>query len=123
MFRKQAQRGFIAWLAFAALGLLLLAPTVSRSLAALATASSACVSCPDEGMRDSHLPGHHDPATPSALEACAYCTLMSHSPVLTAALLSLLTVAPISVPTTTLVVRPAPLLRPLDVRPRGPPLV
>jgi hypothetical protein len=122
VFRKRAQRGFIAWMAFAALGLLLVAPTISRTLATLATASSTCVACPDEGMRDSHAL-HHDPAAPSALDACAYCTLMSHNPVLTAALLSLLPVAPASLPATALVVRATPLLRPLDVRPRGPPLV
>lgn len=110
-------------MAFAALGLLLVAPTISRTLTALAsTAANACVTCPDAGMRDSHAL-HHDPVAPSALDACAYCTLMSHSPVLTAALLSLLPVAPSSLPATALVVRTAPLLRPLDVRPRGPPLV
>ena len=122
VYRKRVQRGFIAWVALAALGLLLVAPTISRTLAALSTASSACVACPDAGMRDSHAL-HHDPAVPSALDACAYCTLMSHSPVLTVALLSLLPVAPASLPATVLVVRAAPLLRPLDVRPRGPPLV
>ncbi|MEO5810651.1 MAG: DUF2946 family protein [Rhodanobacter sp.] len=122
MFRKRAQRGFIAWLAIAALGLLLVAPTISRTLAALSPASASCVLCSAQVAGDTHPAMHHDPATPFALDACAYCTLISHSPVLTAALMSLLPVAPTSLPATTPVVRPAPMLRPFDVRPRGPPL-
>ena len=122
MFRKRAQHGAVAWLAFAALGLLLVAPTISRTLAALLPASESCVLCADQVAGDTHTQMHHDPAAPSALDACAYCTLISHNPVLTAALMSLLPVAPVSLPTTKLVARAAPMLRPFEVRPRGPPL-
>ncbi|HUH30917.1 MAG TPA: DUF2946 domain-containing protein [Rhodanobacter sp.] len=122
VFRRRTQRGFIAWLAMAALALLLVVPTVSRTLVALSAASSACAACPDQATTDTHPPAHHDPMAPSALDACGYCTLMSHSPVLTTALVSLLPAVPASLPATTLVIQSAPLVPLPDARPRGPPL-
>lgn len=122
MFRKRTQRGFIAWLAIAALGLLLVAPTISRTLAALSPAAVVAVDGAAQDAGHDHTPTHHDPVVPSGLDACAYCVLMSHSPVLTAALMPLLSIAPAALPATRFVTRAAPLARPLDVRPRGPPL-
>ena len=122
MFRKRTQRGFIAWLAIAALGLLLVAPTISRTLAVLSPAAMVCVDGAGHGASDIHTPAHHDPAIPSALDACSYCVLMAHSPVLAAALMPLLSIAPVSLPATVFVTEAAPQLRPLDVRLRGPPL-
>jgi hypothetical protein len=106
----------------AALALLLVVPTVSRTLVALSAASSACATCPDQAATDTHPPAHHDPMAPAALDACGYCTLMSHSPVLTTALVALLPAVPASRPATTLVIQSAPLVRLPDARPRGPPL-
>lgn len=121
--RKRAQRGLFAWLAIAALGLLLVAPTVSRTLAAMSPALTADAPGMGHGSSDTHPAAHQDPAAPHPMDACGYCTLMSHSPAVTAVAMASLTALPASLPVMALLPQRAPQLLPLDTRPRGPPLV
>jgi len=131
--RTSAQR-FVAWLALAAMALIAVVPTVSRSLVALSLAPPMSMAM-DGGMA---MPGMaHDPAShaagrrghamphapvPPSTDACGYCVLMYHSPALAAVALVLL---PLRLPALAPVrpaARRAPVPRRLDVRSRGPPL-
>ncbi|WP_139350559.1 MULTISPECIES: DUF2946 domain-containing protein [unclassified Rhodanobacter] len=83
LIRQRVQRGFVTWLAGFALALILFAPSISRTLAHAAPGQMPGMDCPGSGVHAHHpdAPGHPD--TPNADEACGYCTLMCHSPVLT----------------------------------------
>ncbi len=121
MIRPRAYRRLVAWLACAALWLVVAAPVVSRVLAGPSAAAAMAMHCGESGDHGAH-PGSPDPLAPSA-DACGYCGLLGHSPVLG------------SVPwlPTVAMVWPAPLeivvavpravgLRVLAAAPRGPPV-
>lgn len=119
MIRSCRYRRVIAWLAFAAIALTVVAPVVSRLLpgAAVAATMAGC---------DMHHAGSHpapmpDPHAP--LDQCGYCSLFVHSPLLLAAAAAFL---PISAPPRFFAARRdlgrLPAHSPLAARPRGPPM-
>ncbi|KRE89484.1 hypothetical protein ASG87_03915 [Frateuria sp. Soil773] len=115
-----------------ALGLMLFAPLISRFLVAFSVVPAMTMT---DGMampgmvqhQADHASGKrnhgapHDPATPST-DACGYCSLLFHSPALTATV----PVLPPALPATTALSQAmafhAPALRLLDRRSRGPPM-
>lgn len=119
LFRKRAHRSIATWLAFLAIGLILFAPTVSRTLAFATTASASMdMDCP---MHAAMHHGGQSPDAPQAPDPCGYCTLMCHSPALaTGLVLTILPLpaAPFAVRDTQ---RDAPLSTLLERRSRGPP--
>nr|WP_284733841.1 MULTISPECIES: DUF2946 domain-containing protein [unclassified Dyella] len=68
----------IAWLAFAAMWLLVAAPPISQVLAAAPVMAMA-----DGAMHCDEHAGHGGDASPhpSSLDKCGYCDLLGHSPV------------------------------------------
>lgn len=130
VFRKRSRRRLVAWMAIAAMGLLMVLPTVSRSLEALslvppmgsmqgAMDMPMAPDCPAHQAGESHH--HGTPAAPST-DACGYCSLMFHSPALAWATLPLLPALPSTPLRAQSVVPDAPTLPPLTRRSRGPPL-
>ncbi|WP_199100508.1 DUF2946 family protein [Dyella sp. ASV21] len=78
MGRGRVQRSAVAWLALWALCLLLVAPSVSRLHMAAGMPSGMGAMCGDHG----HAPPSTDPHHADALDACGYCVLIGHSPLL-----------------------------------------
>lgn len=129
MLKRSAQHRFVAWLALAAMTLIVLMPVISRTMPmdmAMGdmASSSADAGCILHGAHADHrqhgMPGHPDDPTAH----CGYCVLLSHMPVVgfdtpliwpPAHLASSAphTALPLDVPA-------APLL---SAQPRGPPLI
>lgn len=84
MDRGRAQRKFVAWLALLATCLLVVAPSVSRVAMAAPMAMSMGDMCSADlhGATSPSRDHHHA----DALDACAYCALMSHGNVSSGAL-------------------------------------
>lgn len=85
MVRSQAHSRGVAWLAFFAIWLTLVAPVVSQVVAAvgspaMASASPACA----EHLGHAVPPATPHPSVPPT-DRCGYCTLVAHSPVVIAA--------------------------------------
>jgi len=119
LLHRRAQRSAVTWLALFALGLILCVPTISRTLAFALNAGTA-VDC---AMHGSMHQGGQSPDAPQTLDACGYCTLMCHSPVLTTGLtftVPALPAAPLAIRDLR---RAAPLPVLLEQRSRGPPVV
>lgn len=104
------------------MGLLLFAPTVSRTVQALEKHPSSAIECAEHVMgnalhssKSGHAGSHY------SLDACAYCSLLYDNPALPWAievLPALVPTAPIIAPCKT---PTAPHLWPLNLCPRGPP--
>ena len=144
MIRGRTSRRFVAWLAVAAIWLLVAAPTVSRVLPALLSTDMAG---PAAGMDHAAMPGMagmagmadmpgmvhpasmpgmpempNDPA--QHLDHCAYCAMLAHTPLLSGAVLALLLAAPL--PAVAPVARARIIWRAqalLSAHPRGPPSI
>jgi hypothetical protein len=80
--RSSTRRGFVAWLATAALWLLVVAPTISQTLSSFSAAPDLGAWCTGHGLSDEHP----SPATPHDpgphTDKCGYCVLLGHSPLL-----------------------------------------
>jgi hypothetical protein len=126
VFKRKAQRRFVAWLAFAAMALIVLMPAISRSMSmpmdgGMSSMSGMGAHCP---MTADHGDHHAVPANPDDPTArCGYCVLLSHNPFagFASAVLWLPLELQDSAPPSTVVygVPAAPLL---SAHPRGPPL-
>lgn len=130
MIRKRAQRRFV-WLASAALGLLLFAPSISRVL--YAWSASVATVAEMAGGHDGHavhgqagMPDHprmpDHPGMPMNGDVCGYCTLMCHNPVLASALAFIIMPLPRAPYSTVPEPGSASIPNLLDRRSRGPPL-
>ncbi|WP_157956558.1 DUF2946 family protein [Dyella sp. C11] len=118
MSRSRIHRRLTAWLAFAALGLLLVAPVLSRALAANAEPDLGAW-CTGHASHPHGVPSMPDHGTADG--ACGYCALLSHSPLIASSFVMYLAAfAPVPVQANA----PqfvAPYLRTLPVHLRGPP--
>jgi hypothetical protein len=119
LIRRGTSRRFVAWLAIAAMWLLVVAPTVSRVLPAW-MAPDLSAWCTGHGFDDEH------PSTPTDLvlhiDKCGYCTLLGHTPLAGGgtAVLVLATLLPDTAPVVRAYgIRHAQPL--LSANPRGPP--
>lgn len=109
------------------MGLLMAAPTVSRTLMALSVIPAMQMSGPEmspaAGPADADVHHHGAPRTPAppTTDACGYCSLMFHSPALATVALVLLQprLSPASPQAPHGVATPVPGW--LDLRSRGPP--
>ncbi|WP_157971311.1 DUF2946 family protein [Dyella sp. C9] len=121
MHRRSPRRRFAAWLALVAIGLLLFAPTVSRTLLAMSAAPDLGAWCTGHGLDRPH----GQPATPEQSvtgDACDYCVLLGHGPALASTFgvaIHALAPASLALPAAT---APAPPPTPLTLHSRGPPL-
>lgn len=110
----------VAWLAVAAMALIMVAPVVSRSMPVDATMAGMGAG---PGM---HADNHPHPDTPNLPDdptaKCGYCVLLDHSPVAGAGVLlfHLPTWRPAS-PPDAIALQSTPFARFLGARPRGPP--
>lgn len=139
MIRKRTPRRLAVCLASFALGLLLFAPTISRTLYAWSADSVAVaamagghtghdhadmpgyVGMADHAAMAEHpaMPDH--PGMPMNGDVCGYCTLMCHNPVLASAL-AFVILPPPKVPyAVTFAATGTPIPALLDRRSRGPP--
>lgn len=121
MLHRRAQRSVATWLALFALGLALFAPTISRTVAFAPSVGMATgMDCAMHGA----MPHRgQSPNAPATLDACGYCLLMCHSPVLTTGLtltVPALSAAPLAIRAPR---HDAPLPVRLEQRSRGPPAV
>jgi hypothetical protein len=123
--KRAAQQRYVAWLALAAMALIVLMPVFSRAMPGDMPMMGMNTGCnmDDMGHADHQypgMPGHPDDPT----ARCAYCALLTHSPVVGLGFAVLL--APLDLPapspqtTHPRSAVPAPLL---SARPRGPPLL
>lgn len=121
MIRSRARRRFVAWLAFAALWLIVAAPVVSQCLAGPSVDMAMAMHC-DGAMDHGGHGGMPDPLAPS-MDKCGYCGLLGHSPVLGS--VPWLPPLPLSCPARLEAVFPAmppARLQVLAAAPRGPPV-
>ncbi|WP_268746162.1 DUF2946 domain-containing protein [Dyella japonica] len=142
MIRRRTSRRFVAWLAIAAMWLLVAAPTISRALPGWAPAYASAMqgqggdhsSMPAmPGMPD--MPGMvHTPGTPPApdmpgdpaqhLDHCGYCVLLSHTPLLSGGVVALLLATPLPVIAPAMSTPASWHAQPvLSANPRGPPSI
>jgi hypothetical protein len=126
--KRSAQQRFVAWLALAAMALIVLMPAISRSMpmdgpmpGLSSNVDDGCALHDEHAHHHQHgMPGHPDDPT----ARCGYCVLLSHMPVVgfgaPAALppMSLASFAP-----ATALPRLAPAAPWLIAHPRGPPLL
>ncbi|HET7332569.1 DUF2946 domain-containing protein [Dyella sp.] len=127
MLKRAAQQRFVAWLALAAMALIVLMPVVSRSMPmggmAMGMSSAPDDGCPLHAAHPDHrhagMPEHPDDPT----ARCGYCVLFSHVPVVGLGIALVLPSLqhPSFVPRTTMP-RRVPAEPWLSARPRGPPL-
>jgi hypothetical protein len=121
MRRVAAQRRFVAWLAIAAMALLVFAPDISRYLMAAHAMPALAADCPEHAGHADHG-ATPDPHAITHGDACGYCTLFGHTPVtptvyrLTIPATSWLAIAPIQLPTVHGGSTPV-----ISAAPRGPP--
>ena len=147
MIRGRTSQRFVAWLAVAAMWLLVAAPTVSRVLPALVSTDMAAHAGHASAMDHGSMPGMGDmpgmadmpgmvhpagmPGMPEMpndpaqhLDHCAYCTMLAHTPLLSGAVVALLlaaplpAVAPVARSSVTWYAQPV-----LSAHPRGPPSI
>jgi hypothetical protein len=121
--KRAAQQRFVAWLALAAMALVVLMPVLSRAMPADAPMMGMDAGCGMASMDHADhrhgTPGHPDDPT----ARCGYCVLLTHTPVVSMGMAVLL--APADLPTLSPQtiqsrgITAAPLL---SARPRGPPL-
>jgi hypothetical protein len=125
--KRAAQQRFVAWLALAAMALIVLMPVVSRSMPmdgmAMGTSSVPEGGCPVHTAHADHrhagMPDHPDDPT----ARCGYCVLLSHTPVAglgVALVLPSVQHPPFFLRTT--MPRGVPAEPLLSAHPRGPPL-
>ena len=120
---RRTHRGFALWLAQLALGLLLFAPTISRTLESLSPDLDLGAWCVGHTLSTQHAESPGDPMPSHTDDACGYCTLMCHSPALTADVVLQVAMLPAE-SLATAAHRPTFYqLAPLDQRSRGPPVV
>lgn len=124
--KRAAQQRFVAWLALAAMALLVLMPVISRTMPdvpmmGMGTDCSMDMSHANGHANHQHgMPGHPDDPTAH----CGYCVLLTHTPAVAMGIALLL--APAEPPTLS-----APAIQPrrvtsvplLSASPRGPPLL
>jgi hypothetical protein len=120
--KRAAQQRFVAWMALAAMALVVFMPVLSRAMPAGAPMMGMTADC---GMDMDHavhghpaMPGHPDDPT----ARCGYCVLLTHTPVVSAGVAVLL--APVNLPALapqTTLPRNATSTPLLSARPRGPP--
>lgn len=129
LIHPRAQRDLVKWLAFVAMALIIVAPSVSRLRQALSPATMAmdmaamgsdCPSRASEG-RAPHMPEH--PGMPMEGDACGYCTLMCHNPALASAITLIVLPLPRAPFSVFFGSTRAPALALLERRSRGPPIV
>lgn len=124
--RKRTQRKLVTWLAFVALGLILFAPSISRSLQIWASDHDRVAltsDCPEHAAHPHHSGMPEHPSVPEKDSTCGYCTLMYHSPALT---LGVAFIVPPLTPVPFLAIfhdARAPAPAQLNQRSRGPPVV
>ncbi|QNK01493.1 DUF2946 domain-containing protein [Dyella telluris] len=142
MIRRRTSRRFVAWLAIAAMWLLVGAPTVSRVLPMLASGESGAwcaghaagadlaLMSDMPGMADMpgmvHMPGMPEqPGDPAQhMDHCGYCALLSHTPLLSGGVVALLLATPLPVVSPAAPASASWHAQPLlSARPRGPPSV
>ncbi|HET6554192.1 MAG TPA: DUF2946 domain-containing protein [Dyella sp.] len=118
MLRRKAQRQLVTWLAWLAMGLLVVAPLISRVMPA--SASMHAMMGADCG-HDMAVPSKSG-GSPDATDRCGYCVLLGHQSLLAAhALLYFLPVPPrADVAVAYPAVRVASMPR-FGARPRAPP--
>ncbi|WP_430390073.1 DUF2946 domain-containing protein [Dyella sp. 20L07] len=82
--RSRTPRRFVAWLAVAAMWLLVAAPTVSRTLPSAWSWPDLGAWCTGHGLSDQHPAAPSSPDDPALhADKCDYCALLGHSPLLT----------------------------------------
>jgi hypothetical protein len=139
LIRRRTSRRFVAWLAIAAMWLLLGAPTVSRVLLPPSAGGMAVWSQPSDAhasmgdMSDmpgmSHMPGMpgmpDSPGDPTQhMDHCGYCALLSHTPLLSGGVAALLLAAPLPAAMPAMSASPSWHAQPLlSANPRGPPSI
>ena len=125
MFKRAAQQRFVAWLALAAMALIVLMPVISRTM----PMDGAMAGMTSGSMDQCHLhTGHQHPGVPAHPDdptaRCGYCVLLSHTPVLGGG--AALVVPPahwVSVVPHASLPNDVPAGPLLSARPRGPPLL
>lgn len=121
LLHRRVQRSVATWLALFALGLALFAPTISRTVAFAPSVGMAMgMDCAMHGAMPHRGQSPDAPTTP---DACGYCLLMCHSPVLTTGLTLTVPALPAAPPAMRAPRRDAPLPVRLEQRSRGPPIV
>ncbi|ULU23876.1 DUF2946 domain-containing protein [Dyella terrae] len=130
LIRRRTSRRFVAWLALAAMWLLVAAPTVSRVLPALVSvdAGAWCANHGDDhaDMAGMPMPGMPDmPSDPSLhMDQCGYCAMLAHTPLLSGGVVALLLAAPLPAVTPDMRAMAPWHAQPLlSANPRGPPFV
>ena len=128
MLKRAAQQRFAAWLAFAAMALIVLMPAISRSMPTDMDMGGMDMSAMAGMTADNSMAAHHhhpaapgDPNDPTA--RCGYCVLLAHNPV--TGFSSVLLWTPVELHTLapqSAIARSAPAVLLLSARPRGPPL-
>lgn len=110
----------VAWLALAALTLIVAMPAVSRVIPVSAGAAGMDAGCAMRAGDHSHpdIPGAPDDRT----DRCGYCTLLEHTPAVgMGKLFSQLPTLRPAAPLDAAISRGAPITRLLSAPPRGPP--
>jgi hypothetical protein len=121
--KRAAHQRFVAWLALAAMALLVLMPVLSRSMpvdAPMMGMDAGCSMGMEHAAHQHGMPGHPDDPT----ARCGYCVLLTHTPVVAMGVALLL--APADLPTLspqTFQPRSASNVPLLSASPRGPPLL
>lgn len=119
--RKRSYQRLIAWLALVALGVAVAMPTVSRALVSPAARSAITAEKGCTAHQRETAPGQ-DPPPGHGLDACGYCSLVNHHPVVMGAAMA---------PLRSLLAAPAaarhgdlqvPSPTPPEAHSRGPPL-
>lgn len=120
--KRIAHQRFVAWLALAAMALVVLMPMISRTMPVGAPMMGMDADCAmDTGQADHRrpdMPGQPDDPT----ARCAYCVLLTHTPVV--GLGTALLWTPVDLPALapeTITQRSEPSAPLLSARPRGPP--
>nr|WP_239538103.1 DUF2946 family protein [Dyella mobilis] len=121
--KRASHRRFVAWLALAAMALVVLMPVLSRAMPADAPMMGMDAGCT---MHEGHA-GHPHPGTPNHPDdptaRCGYCVLLTHTPVVDSGLAVLF--APLDLPALSLqIAKPGSIAATplLSAHPRGPPL-
>jgi|GEM_PF-567327 len=125
--KRAAQQRFVAWLALAAMALIVLMPVVSRAMPmdgmAASMSSTSDDGCPVHAAHADHrhagMPSHPDDPT----ARCGYCVLFSHTPVVGyGAAVVLPPLQYLSFVLRSTMPRHVPAAPLLSAHPRGPPL-
>lgn len=120
MIRRGTFHRCVAWLALAAMALIVMVPAVSRFIPVDTAMAGMDAGCAMKAANHAHPGIPTDPDDPTA--RCGYCTLLDHTPVvgMGVLLLHLPALRPAS-PFSAATSPNAPLTRLLSARPRGPP--